>query len=164
MKRYRNSVPIFLFINCCALIGLLLSIVPLPEWLAYFRPAWLAIFIIYYCIALPKFSVLGFAWCLGLLLDVMYGTVLGAHALSLLTVAYISHLFYRQIRVQPLMQQALWVFVLVLMYQFIRLFIKALSGEHFNVYYMIFPAVSSLLIWPVFASLLLYIERWFYSD
>lgn len=163
MKGSLNSIPIISFMVFCSICVLLLSILPLPEWAAYFRPAWLAIFIIYYCIALPRFSVLGFSWCLGLLLDVLYGSLLGTHAISLLVIAYISHRFYKQMRVKPLIQQAVWVFLLVLLYQFLRLFIKALSGDHFNVYFMIFSSTSSMLIWPLFVSTLFYIERWFYK-
>lgn len=161
-RNTHKSLSIFFFTLSSALIALLLSILPLPERLTSFRPAWLAIFIIYYAVAFPRFAVLSFAWCLGIVLDVLYGSVLGMHALSLVVVAYLSHLFYKQMRLQSLWQQAIGVFIFVLLYQFLCLFIKAIIGEPFNSYTILFGAMSSMLIWPLLASILLRAEKLIY--
>lgn len=159
MKQNRLNSPHFIIFTInFAIIALLLSIVPLPTWLTFFRPEWLIILVIYYCIAFPRFSVLSFAWCLGLLLDVLYGSLLGMHALGLTMVAYFSHLFYKQMRVQSLWQQAIWVFFLVLLNQMLCLLIKMMIGEPYNYSYL-FPAASSMVVWPLCATILLRLEQ-----
>lgn len=59
------------------LIALVASITPLPLGIDAFRPDWVLVVLIYWCLALPtKVNVIS-AWFMGLLLDVLLGSVLG---------------------------------------------------------------------------------------
>ena len=60
----------------------ILSIIPLPEWLAICRPAWVPMVLIYWVLALPQRFRLSFAFVVGLLLDVLQGSLFGVHPLS----------------------------------------------------------------------------------
>src|SRR5690606_27167374 len=71
-------------------VAFMLTAVPLPEWAASWRPAWVAMVLIYWCMALPERVGIGAAWCLGLLLDVQQGTLLGQHALGLALIAWLT--------------------------------------------------------------------------
>lgn len=129
-------------------IALMLTALPLPEWAANWRPAWVAMVLIYWCMALPERVGIGVSWMLGLLLDVQQGTVLGQHALGLAIVAYITIKSHQRLRVFPLFQQALVVCGYILLFQFIVLWIKGMLGippRHWS-YWM--PAFSSMLLWP----------------
>jgi rod shape-determining protein MreD len=129
-------------------IALMLTALPLPEWAVNWRPAWVAMVLIYWCMALPERVGIGVSWMLGLLLDVQQGTVLGQHALGLAIVAYITIKSHQRLRVFPLFQQALVVCGYVLLFQFIVLWIKGMLGippGHWS-YWM--PAFSSMLLWP----------------
>ncbi|MDP2388977.1 MAG: rod shape-determining protein MreD, partial [Acidobacteriota bacterium] len=64
-------------------VAFALTSVPLPEWAHPWRPAWVAIVVIYWCLAIPERIGVLFAWSMGLLLDVMHGAILGQHALGL---------------------------------------------------------------------------------
>ena len=89
------------------IIALLLSILPLPEVIVSFRPDWVAIVLIYWSLFKPgRFGFLTAFW-LGLVLDTLYGSLLGQHALALLTVTYVTRHFHLRIRVFPIWQMSI---------------------------------------------------------
>jgi rod shape-determining protein MreD len=131
------------------LAALALTILPLPGWLAMIRPEWVALVLIYWCMALPGRVGVGFAWTIGLLLDVLRAALLGQHALSLAIVAYITLQLYQRIRVFPLWQQAVSVFILILLHLMLQLWIKGMSGNPPPALTFLLPALSSMLLWPL---------------
>jgi rod shape-determining protein MreD len=129
-------------------IALMLTAMPLPEWAVNSRPAWVAMVLIYWIMALPDRVGIGISWSLGLLLDVQQGTVLGQNAMALAIIAYITLKSHQRIRVFPLIQQAVLICVYIIIFQFIVLWIKGMMGlppGHWT-YWM--PAFSSMLLWP----------------
>jgi rod shape-determining protein MreD len=131
------------------LAALVLTILPLPDWLGMIRPEWVALVLIYWCMALPGRVGVGFAWIIGLLLDVLRAGLLGQHALSLAIVAYITLQLYQRIRVFPLWQQAVSVFILILLHLLLQLWIKGISGSPPPALAFLLPALSSMLLWPL---------------
>lgn len=131
------------------LAALALTVLPLPGWLAAIRPEWVALVLIYWCMALPTRVGVGYAWIVGLLLDVLRAGLLGQHALSFAIVAYITLQLYQRIRVFPLWQQAVSVFVLVLLHLLLQLWIKGISGNPPPALPFLLPALSSMLLWPL---------------
>src|SRR3972149_7305854 len=110
------------------LVALMLTAMPLPEWAVNWRPSWVAIVLIYWCMALPDRVGIGIGWVLGLLLDVQQGTVLGQNALGLAIIAYLCLKSYQRMRVFPLTQQAVLVCIYLLLYEFISLWIRGMMG------------------------------------
>src|SRR3990170_7781632 len=100
-KQHGGGVIFFSFI-----VALMLTAMPLPEWAVNWRPAWVAMVLIYWCMALPDRVGIGISWTLGLLLDVQQGTVLGQNALGLAVIAFITLKSRQRLRVFPLVQQA----------------------------------------------------------
>lgn len=144
------------------LTALLLSITPLPESLAAFRPDWLALTLLYWCLALPQRIGVGVAWMTGLLQDVLTGTLLGQHALILSLIAYIVLRFHQRIRPFPPWQQAIIVALLLLLTQLITLWINGIIGRSVNSWTYWLPSVSGTLLWPVVFYLLRKTRRWFH--
>lgn len=129
-------------------VAFMLTAVPLPEWAANWRPAWVALVLIYWCMALPERIGIGTAWCLGLLLDVQQGTLLGQHALGLATIAWLTVKYHQRVRVFPLAQQALVVCGYVLIMQFLNLWVRGIMGvppQHWSFW---MPAFTGMLLWP----------------
>ena len=91
------------------LVAMLLMILPLPEWARPFRPQWVTLTLVYWCIALPHRFGVGTGFSLGIVLDVLTGTLLGQHALGLSLVAFIAVQLHARIRVFPFWQQSLAV-------------------------------------------------------
>ncbi len=141
------------------IIALSLSIMPLPTALENWRPEWTTLVLIYWCMALPQRIGVGVGWLVGLVLDVLRAGLLGQQALALAVVAYLTLQFHRRLRVFPLWQQCLSVFVLVSMQQVIQLWTTGLSSETGPLSGYLLPPLSSLLIWPLVFTLLRLVRR-----
>lgn len=129
-------------------VAMMLTILPLPQWLVPFRPEWVALALIYWTMALPQRVGVLSGWGLGLLLDVLKGAVLGQHALALAVVAYLTYKVHQQVRVYPMWQQALSVMALLLLYQLLVLWVSGITGAKSQTWLSWLPALSSTLLWP----------------
>ena len=67
-----------------------LAIVPLPQWLLWGRPEWVALTLIYWVIALPHRVGITTAIAVGVGLDVLEGAALGQNAAALAVVAILG--------------------------------------------------------------------------
>lgn len=125
-----------------------LTIIPLPDWAAPFRPAFVLMVLIYWCLALPTLINIGAGWLLGLMMDVLVGTLLGQHAMAYAVVAFISVKLHQQIRVYPLWQQALSIFTLVALAQLLIVWVLGIIGQSPNNWLYWMQSFSSALLWP----------------
>ena len=130
------------------IIAMALTILPLPQWVVWFRPEWLLLVVIYWCIALPHRVSLGFAWLSGLALDGLSGTLIGEHALAMVMVAYVAVHIYRRMRTVSIWQQALTICILVTMFQFIIFIIQCIIHQMPQTTMFWLPAISSMFFWP----------------
>lgn len=126
-----------------------LAVLPLPQWLLWGRPEWLALTLIYWTIALPHRVGIMTGLLLGVGLDVLEGAVLGQNAFALVVVALLSLTLYQRLRVYGLWQQAGVVFVLIGINQLICQWVQNLGGVGARSLLFLLPAVSSALLWPV---------------
>jgi len=129
-------------------IAFMLTAMPLPDGVDAWRPAWVAMVLIYWCMALPERVGIGISWMLGILLDVQQGAVLGQNALALAIIAYITIKSYQRLRVFPLIQQAIIVCCYVMIYQLLVLWIKGMIGVPPAAWTFWMPAVTSMVLWP----------------
>ncbi|MCL6415214.1 rod shape-determining protein MreD [Aestuariirhabdus sp. Z084] len=129
-------------------VALLLAVLPMPGWGQFVRPEWVALVAIYWVLALPERINIGWAWCAGLMLDVMQGTLLGQNALGLVIVAYIMTRLHRRMRMFPPLQQSFIVFVVVGLYQMIALWVRSATGAIVPGLSFLLPAITSAILWP----------------
>ncbi len=129
-------------------VGFILSALPLPETIIDWRPCWLAMLLIYWCMALPERVGILSAWLLGLLFDVQQSFILGQHALGFIFLAYVIIKNHKRMRVYPLLQQSLVVCLYLLIFQAIMLLVMLLSGTITYTWLYWVPAFTSMLIWP----------------
>ena len=140
-------------------MALLLTALPMPEAAANWRPAWVALVLVYWCMAAPEKVGVMVGWTVGLLLDVMTGTLLGQHALGLSVVAYVAQHAHRRVRVLPLWRQGITIFVLVFLYQALLLWSNGIRGISVEApAYWTSPFVS-MLLWPWIFVVLRVIRR-----
>ena len=126
----------------------MLTALPLPDWVVSWRPAWVVLVLSYWCLALPQRIGVVIAWGIGLLLDVMHGSLLGQHAFGLAVVAYVVVMYHQQIRVYPLFRQAFVIGSLVFVYSSLMLIIYNFLGSLKYGYDYLLAAVTSALLWP----------------
>ncbi len=149
-----GNALVFTVVAGSFLVAAVLAVLPLPQWLLWARPEWVALVIIYWCIALPHRVGIFTALLLGLLVDALEGAVLGQNALSLSVLALCSLLVYQRLRVFSLWQQCGVVFLLIGLHQVLGQWVQNLEGAGARSLLFLLPAVSSALLWPVVLHLL----------
>ena len=136
------------------IIALLLSILPLPEVIVSFRPDWVAIILVYWSLFRPGYFGFLTAFWLGLALDALYGSLLGQHALALLTVTYIARHFHLRIRVFPIWQMSVTILALLALYEFLLFWADGVAARSVPAVDRWAPVVIGALLWPlVFVSM-----------
>jgi len=137
-----------------------LAVLPLPDWLQWGRPEWVALTLIYWVIALPHRVGIFTAVLLGVGLDALEGAVLGQNALALLVVAALCLNLYQRLRVFNLWQQAGLVFLLIGIDQMVCQWVQNLEGRGTSsLLLLLLPAVSSAVLWPVVLQILRSLRR-----
>ena len=131
------------------LAALILMLIPLPDWAGPWRPDWLAITLIYWAIAWPEHMGIGIAWILGLLVDVVFGALLGQYALGFAILTFIAIRFHTRARNYPIHQQAVFVGITLLPYMSVLLWIQGIQGENLESWLYWAPVLTSMLMWPI---------------
>jgi len=141
--------------------SLILTLIPIPEWAEAVRPEWVAMTLIYWCIALPHRVGIAIAWFVGLLLDVSTGALLGQNALALSVVAFLALKLHQRLRLFPIWQQSMSILLLVTLHQMIVLWVKGVIGHSTPGWAYWLPSVSSMMLWPMTFSILRFIRRYY---
>ena len=136
-----------------------LRILPLPMPWSLLNPDWIALFLIYWTLALPERVGLGTAWLAGLFTDVLTGRMLGQHALAYSVIAYFGLRDYRRIRLYPLPQQALWVWMFLAIGQVLVFWTQNVKGLDTQSWVYWLPIFSGALAWPLVLMMLRRLRR-----
>ena len=130
------------------LLAFMLTAMPLPEWATVWRPAWVALVLIYWVMALPNRVGIGVAWLLGLMIDVLQGTMLGLNAMGYALLAFIIIKSYLRIRVYSLIQQSIIIGFIISFYLLLVLWVRSLTEtpDINGLYWM--PVLTSMFLWP----------------
>ena len=78
----------------------------------------------------------------------MHGSLLGQHAFGLAAIAYIIVIYHQQIRVFPLLRQAVVIGSLIFFYYASMLFIYNFLGSMSYGYDYLLAALTSAVLWP----------------
>lgn len=130
------------------LAAFMLTAMPLPDWALPWRPAWIAMVLVYWCMALPQRVGVITGWVIGLILDVMHGSILGQHAFGLAFVAYMVLQYHQRLRVFRLLQQALVIASIVFVYLLTMLWVYNLLGSVKYSFSYLLGAVTTGVLWP----------------
>jgi len=139
-----------------ALVALILTVLPLPPWLDVIRPAFLVLMVLYWSVNLPRTGGLALGFFAGLTLDVFQGPVLGEHALALALVTYIAVREHQRIRSKPALQQAMFVFLALVLYELVLFMIDGWTGHPVTSLVRWVHTLTGALIWPAAAAILAY--------
>jgi rod shape-determining protein MreD len=128
--------------------ALFLAILPLPAAAEDLRPQWVALTLIFWALALPDRVGVFWAFGTGLVLDVATGTLLGHHALGLSVIVYVAVELHARVRIFPLWQQALLVWLLLVLERLLALWVLGATGQPMpSLTYWWSPFVG-LILWP----------------
>ncbi|QOL26758.1 rod shape-determining protein MreD [Thalassotalea sp. LPB0316] len=130
------------------LLSLIAAIMPMPISLDIFRPDWVLVVTMYWAIALPNRVNVITAWVMGLLLDILLGSILGVHAAALAITIYIASGNYQKIRNFSLWQQSLVVGVLAALFHLIVFWLQRLLTDVVFLPSYLYPVITSMVLWP----------------
>jgi len=145
------SYPLFAL---TVVLALVLSISWFPVGWFAFRPEWLGLIVFYWTFRAPAQFGIVMAWCLGLLLDILESTPLGVNAMAMALIAFLVLTVHHRLRMYPLPQQCLMVFLLVGINQMLVHFVKQLFGADTPGFSYLWPALTSAVAWPFVSGLL----------
>ena len=129
-------------------VALLLSVATMPKFMEIGRPLWLALFLTYWVLALPHRVGMATSWCIGLLADVLNGSLLGLNALILTLITFLVLSLHQRLRMFPMWQQCLVILVIFGLAQLVQLWLSALTGNRQPTLALVLPALVSALLWP----------------
>ncbi|OGO94532.1 MAG: rod shape-determining protein MreD [Coxiella sp. RIFCSPHIGHO2_12_FULL_42_15] len=143
--RFRET----LFIGMTFLVGFVLTIVPFPRMLMWYRPSIVLLILLFWLLHRPHRVGVAVSFCIGLLLDLLSGSLLGVHALIFTLMGYgvlKSHRFMRGLSVGQKL-------LMVLLFELIDLSLQYLIEFYFHAepdtwrYWI--PVFTTTLFWPV---------------
>ena len=137
-----------------ALIALILTVLPLPTYLALVRPMFLVLTVLYWSIASPRAGGIALGFFSGLLLDVFQSPVLGEHALALTCITYVAVREHQKIRSKPAFQQSLIVFAVLVAYETLLFFIDGWTHHSITNPLRWVHTLSGAILWAPVAAVL----------
>jgi len=152
--RARRESRSLIFLTIIA--AMLLSLLPVPEVLTPFKPYWLAMVLIYWTLETRAVINLGLAFLIGVVLDILSGSLMGLHALSLVIMVFLVRRFRSRLRFFPPWQQALSVLGLLVNDRIILIWIILLLGEPLPTWEYWLPPLVGMVLWP---WLFLFLDR-----
>lgn len=127
---------------------LALTIIPLPEFLAVFRPPWVLMFVLYVQFFLPRYFRVTWVFLLGLSMDVLLATVIGEHAFALTLASCLAASKTRRFHFFSIAQQMILIAVFCSVYQLVIVLIDAALGYNNGVLFAIGTVLVTMIFWP----------------
>ena len=131
------------------LLALAAMVAPLPSMLEPYRPNFVALTVLWFCLLSPRLLGLTYAWLAGLALDGFQGVLLGQHALTLTVIAYLAARFRLQIRAFPPLQQSAVILALLWINEFLLFWIDGVAGHPVTDWRRWLSVPISAACWPL---------------
>ena len=122
-----------------------------PFWLGWFRPHFTVLVVLLWATYYSGSINFILIWLLGLLLDVLYGSLLGVNAGLLVLISFLAWKFYERFVSYSYFQQVVLVFLACFFYRMILCSIAQDNLVNILMDALISSSVSSVL-WPFFQT------------
>lgn len=143
------------------LLALIATIIPMPLSVDAFRPDWVLVVLIYWCLALPSRVNVITAWIIGFILDVLLGSVLGIHAAALAIAVFIIAENFQKIRNFSIWQQSIIVGVVAALYHLLVFWMQRFLTDVVFLPSYLYPVITTIVLWPWALLLLRKVRRHF---
>lgn len=142
------------FIRLTLLLAFFLNLLPTSFWPWF--PDWVVLVIVFWSIRAPQVVSTGSAFILGILMDVVDGSVMGQHALAYVLMSYAGRVMAHRILWLPLKQQLVSVLPIIFAGAGIQVCVRWFAGDELpNLFYFLQPVVTALLWVPATYVLML---------
>ncbi|HSC81461.1 MAG TPA: rod shape-determining protein MreD [Chitinolyticbacter sp.] len=137
--------------------ALLFNLLPWQMIGNHFAPDFVALMLLYWTLNQPRRVGVGWAFVLGVCMDVADGNLLGQHALAYSVITYLVLSRQRQLNIFPYWQQATAVLGLMVFAQFLMAAVRVATGAELPaISYFLGPLLTAFLWVPVSNLLLAY--------
>ena len=141
------------FIVFTFIAALLVNLLPWSGWWLAFKPDFVALVVLYWCILQPRKVGFTSAWVLGLIMDVAEGSLFGQHALAYSVLAFGGIVLHRRVLMFSIRDQVLHVLVLLLLNDLLVLVIRMLAGAGFPGFEYFLGSLTAAALWPALSFL-----------
>ena len=155
----KSKVGSMLIIILTILIGLFLSLITLP--IGYYAPEWILLIAIYWAIAIPSNGKITLAFISGIVVDIVYGQILGISSLFYVVLIYLILRLYNSLRYMTIAQQAVVLFILILIKQHLLVWAYYIIDSNIDYQALVVGAAVSALVWPLIYFTLRFLRRKF---
>ncbi len=159
MIRHTNPLAEFCAVFFSFMISWVLMLLPMPYHLDWLKPEWLFLVLIYWMFFSPRRVSLIMAWCMGLGMDVLNNGLIGQYALTLVVVAYLAAILRSRLRILPIIQQGIVVFILVSISNVLLITIQWVLGRPSQTFMYGISTLSSVFLWPLICRMMQLYER-----
>ena len=147
--------PLFIVFTLAAAFAL--ALLPLGRMPAL--PDWLALTLVFWNVHQPRRVGIGWAFLLGLAIDVHQGALLGQHALAYTLLSFAAIAMHRRLLWFGLAEQALQIAPLFLATHLVELVVRLAAGGMFPGWSLLAAPLAEALLWPLAVTLLLAPQR-----
>jgi rod shape-determining protein MreD len=134
-------------------LALAATVAPLPDVLEVFRPDFVALTVLWFCLLSPRLLGLTYGWCAGLALDAFKGVLFGQHALTLTVIAYVASKLRLQIRAFPPLQQSAVILCLLWLNEFLLFWLDGVAGHEVTDWRRWLSVPVGAACWPLLTGL-----------
>jgi len=130
------------------LFAMVLTLFPWPDTPALFQPHWVALIIAYWSLNAANTRVMYVAFAYGLILDVLMGSLLGKHGMSLVALSFLVNKSAKKLRMTSFWQLLMMVLVWLFNDIVIRAAIDWISHHYQPQWHDLIPLFTAALVWP----------------
>ena len=132
------------------IFAFVLTILPLRADLVIYRPEWLALTFIHWGLVAPSKSSLFLAWFVGLMVDALYGSILGQYSFGFTIVLFLTLRMRSRLLLDSFVQQLFLLSFVLGTYLLINLWILGITGNSPQGWGYWFTVITSILVWPLY--------------
>ena len=142
----------FFFLVSIVLMSLIYSVLPFNDSSIFSIDIFVLLFVAGCFLYSKTPPNLWCAWFLGMIQDLLFGSVLGEHAIALLITVYMMLLLQQRMQFFVLWQQIMCVGCLTLINQLIIALFEAAQGNFASIYIVLTPTIMNMALWLCIGS------------
>jgi len=144
------------------LIGLFLVFLPLPYQLHWLNTLWIVLILLYWVLMKPQDVNLGYAWLVGIFIDMIYNVTIGLHALGLVIVVFLMLKICEKIVDISLLKITPVIFGLLVLYQSLLFLMQSYVGNGFSPLSILSGTLLGTVAWPLLSWILFNYQKRFH--
>ena len=129
--------------------GLILNIIEIFLFNQFAKPPIVLMILIYWTLAYPNIVSLGYAFIVGIIMDIVQFMPLGHSALSFSLTIFLTIQFHPQIRLHSYINKMISILFLLVPYFIISTWLINFYGMSLNLNNIVFSLIASIILWPI---------------